>query len=366
MNDEYFMKIAINLALKAEGETSPNPLVGAVIVKNNKIISSGYHQKAGLPHAEIIALEKAKEKAKGAKLYLNLEPCCHFGRTPPCVYAILESGIKEVIIGAIDPNPMINGRSVRLLRGHGIKVKTGILEKECLDINQVFIKYISKKMSYVTIKVAQSLDGRIATKTGQSKWITSLGAREYAHNLRRFSDAILVGINTVLKDNPLLNPKIEITNKKFFKVVIDPELKISTNAKIFSKQSIGDILIAASNKVLENKKRMLEKRGAKVLTFAPQKGRIPLKKLLRALAKLEISNILVEGGGETVGKFFDEKLVDKVLFFIAPTIIGGKDALGSVMGEGITKIKQAIQLKNWRIKKIGRDLLIEGYVHRYN
>ncbi|MDP2939371.1 MAG: bifunctional diaminohydroxyphosphoribosylaminopyrimidine deaminase/5-amino-6-(5-phosphoribosylamino)uracil reductase RibD [Candidatus Omnitrophota bacterium] len=363
MNDEYYMRIAINLALKAKGQTSPNPLVGALIVKNSRIISSGYHHKAGLPHAEIIVLNKAGKKAKGAKLYINLEPCCHFGRTAPCVYAILESGIKKVIIGTIDPNPMMNGKSIKLLQAHGVEVKAGILEKECLDINQPFIKYITKRIPYVTVKTAQSLDGRIATKTGQSKWITTEYARKYSHNLRKLYDAIVVGVNTVIKDNPLLN---STTNKRFFKVVIDRELKISTKARIFSKESKAEIIIASGNRALESKKNILEKMGAKVLTFAPQKGQIPLKKLLSSLAELEISNILVEGGGETIGRFFDANLVDKVLFFIAAKIIGGKEAISSVMGEGIRKISQATQIKDWEFKKIGQDLLIEGNVYRYN
>ncbi len=359
------MKIAIRLALKARGMTSPNPLVGAVIVKNNRVISSGYHHRAGLPHAETIALDKAKGKARGARLYLNLEPCCHFGRTPPCVYAILESGIKKVIIGAVDPNPMMNGRSIKLLEAHGVRVKTRVLEKECVDINQPFMKYITKKIPYVTVKAAQSLDGRIATKAGESKWITADATRKYSHGIRRYYDAILVGINTVMKDDPLLNAGL-VKKRRFFKVIIDPELKISAKARIFSKESAGEILIAAKSSASKTKKIVLEKMGAKVFTFAPQKGLIPLRSLLRQLGELEISSVLVEGGGETIGRFFDEKLVDKVLFFVAPKIIGGKDAWGSVMADGVKRINQAFQLKEPRLKKLGKDFLIEGNVYRYS
>lgn len=366
MNDEYFMKKAIKLALKARGLTSPNPLVGAVIVKNNKILATGFHKRAGLAHAEIIALTKAGKKARGAKLYLNLESCCHFGRTPPCVYAILESEIKEVILGTVDPNPMMNGRSIKLLEAHGTKVKTGILAKECQEINQPFFKYITKKLPYVTVKVAQSLDGKIATKVGQSKWITSFAARKYSHNLRRFSDAILVGINTVLKDDPLLNFAGKSAEKRYCKVIIDPELKTPRGARIFSQESAGKVIIAAGDKASGKKKMILERMGAKVLTFAPQKGKIPLKELLKQLAKLEISSLLVEGGGETIGNFFDEKLVDKILFFIAPKIIGGRKAISSVMGEGIASISEAVNIKGLKIKRIADDFLLEGYVHRYN
>lgn len=357
---EYYMKIALAQALKAKGNTSPNPIVGAVLVKNNRIIAKGYHKRAGLPHAEIEAIKKTASKPEGSSLYVTLEPCCFWGKTPPCTDAIKAAGIKKVIIGMRDPNPKNFGKGMRILRKAGIKVKEGFLKNELEKINEVFIKYITKKMPFIVVKVGQSLDGKIATKTGESKWITSKLARNYAKRLRGDFDAIMVGINTVICDNPRLDPAKK--KKRFFKIVVDPELKIPLSAKILSKKNSQSAIVATGLKAPKSKVKRLENLGAKVLKIPNKNKSLNLKFLLVKLANLQISSVLVEGGGTLIGSLFDQRLVDKVNFFIAPKIIGGKTAISSVMAEGIESLKNAAQLKELEVKRIGEDYLFEGYV----
>lgn len=353
----YFMNLAMKLALRAKGRTLPNPLVGAVVVKNGQVIGRGYHKKAGLEHAEVIALNQAGQKAQGAVLYVTLEPCAHFGRTPPCVNRIIKSGIKEVVVGMVDPNPLNNGKGIELLKKSGIKVSVGFLENELKNINEVFIKYITKRMPFVTVKAAQSLDGRIASRAGDSKWITSDRARAYAHRLRRNYDAIMVGINTVLRDNPKLDAwfsKSELT-----KIVVDTQLSTPSNANIFLK---GKVIIATllSSPGQETENRFILAKKAKILEVKEKDGQVNLKDMMKKLAALEISNILVEGGGTLSGALFDEGLVDRVLFFISPKIIGGKEAISSVMGRGVARVDKAVKLREVKLTRIGEDFLIEA------
>lgn len=355
----YFMNIAKKLALKAKGRTSPNPVVGALLVKNGCIVGRGYHEKAGFAHAEIIALSEAAGSAKGSTLYVTMEPCAHFGRTPPCVDKIIKSGIKEVIVGMIDPNPLNNGKGIEILKQHKIKVSVGILENELKKINEVFIKYITKKIPFVTVKAAQSLDGRVATRTGSSKWITSDAARNYAHRLRGNYDAIMVGVNTVLRDNPRLDAWF--SERQPVKVIIDSQLSTPVNANIFSKgKAIIVTLPVKTGQETENKKLLAQK--AVILEAKEKDGQINLKDMLKKLARLEISSVLVEGGGTLNGSLFDEGLVDNILFFISPKIIGGKDAVSSVMGRGISRVDKAVRLKDVNFKRIGEDFLIEAGV----
>ena len=358
MKDLYFMDIALRLALRAQGFTSPNPLVGALVVKNGEIVGKGYHRKAGAPHAEIFALNQAGSQTKGATLYVTLEPCSHFGKTPPCVNRILDSGIKKVVIGMKDPNPVNNGRSIRLLRNKGINVKVGILKEELEKINEPFIKYITKKMPFITVKIAQSLDGKIATRLGDSRWITSKVAREYTHRLRKFYDAILVGINTVIKDDPRLNSPY--SKKQSIKIIIDSSLKIPLKAKALRNPS--SVIIATTSINSRMRYNLLRKRGLKILKIPSKDKKVNLELLFKELAEVQITNILVEGGGKIIGSLFDEKLVDKVMFVIAPKIIGGRQAVSSVEGVGIKYLRQAAELKDLTVKRLNQDLLIEGYV----
>ncbi len=359
LRHEYYMRVALGEALKAKGNTSPNPMVGAVLVKNNRIIARGYHKMAGLPHAEIEAIKKVKSKAQGSILYVTLEPCCFWGKTPPCTDAIKAAGINKVIIGMRDPNPKNNGKGIRILRKAGIEVREGFLKNELKKINEAFIKYITKKIPFVVVKVGQSLDGKIATRTGDSKWITSELARKFSRHLRGDFDAIMVGIDTVILDNPKLAPLKK--KKRFFKIVIDPYLKLPLTAKILSVRN-KSIIVAAGLKASETAVRRLENLGVRVLKVPRQGKMLNLKIFFQKIAKLEITSILVEGGGTLIGTLFDQHLVDKVNFFIAPKIIGGKTAISSVVGEGIGRVKNAVQLKELEVKIIGEDYLFEGYV----
>ncbi len=354
------MGLALKLALKAKGRTSPNPLVGSLVVKNGKIIGRGFHAKAGLAHAEIIALDEAGNKAKGATLYVTLEPCAHTGRTAPCVNRIIESGIKEVVVGMIDPNPLNNGRGIMLLKQNKIKVRAGFLEDQLKKINESFIKYITTGIPFVTVKVGQSLDGRIATRTGDSKWITSDKSRSFAHKLRQDYDAIMVGVNTVLRDNPRLNTWF--SPKKLIKIIVDSNLSTPENSDIFSgdAQVIIVTLPSRPGQETENRKHLAAK--AKILEVKEKSGQINLRDALKKLAQLQISNIIVEGGGTLIGSLFDEKLVDKILFFISPKIIGGKDAVSSVMGAGVKHVSQAIKLHDLKIRRFDEEFLIEARV----
>lgn len=355
--DVYFIRKTFQLARKAEGFTSPNPLVGALIVKKNKIISEGYHKKCGLPHAEVEAIKKAgKKKCQGATLYVNLEPCFHFGRTPPCVDMIIKNKFKRVVVATYDPNPETNGKSIRKLKNAGIKVKVGLAQKEAYKLNEIFFKNIKTGMPFVVAKIAQSLDGKIATKKGISQWITSEKSRKMARSLRDIYDCVLVGVNTVLKDNPSL----EGLKKVPFKVVIDPRLRIPLNSNLLRKDPKKVIIFTSYNSRNKNKRKRISPL-VKVFFLKESKGWFSLKKILKILFNQGIMSIFVEGGSQTIGRFFDEKLVDKVFFFIAPKIIGGKSALTSIGAEGISQIKKATFLKDIEIKNLKDDILIKGY-----
>lgn len=335
--DERYMRAAIGFAKKAEGMTSPNPLVGAVLVKAGRVVGNGYHKRCGLPHAEVNAIADAGPKARGADLYVTLEPCDHFGRTPPCTGAIIDAGIKRVIIGMRDPNPVNNGRGTARLKRAGIKVLTGVLEEEAVSINLPYIKYIKTGLPYITLKMAQSLDGKIATRTGNSKWITSEDARDYVQRLRGKVDAIMVGANTVLKDDPSLCCKIPGA-KQPARVIAGGRAAIPASAKIFRNAG-----------------------KAKVIVAVGPEGKIDLKDLLKKLGRMGLVNILVEGGGEIAASLVNRGLVDKYLFFIAPKVIGGRSAVTSVEGEGVKFVKDAVMIKDMKVVMVGRDILIEGY-----
>jgi diaminohydroxyphosphoribosylaminopyrimidine deaminase/5-amino-6-(5-phosphoribosylamino)uracil reductase len=350
--DVYFIRKTFQLAKRAEGFTSPNPIVGAVFVKNNKVVSSGYHKKSGFPHAEIEAIKGAKQSLADAQLYVNLEPCCHFGRTPPCVDEVIKTGIKRVVIAALDPNPRVRGKSVAKMKKSGIEVKVGVCAEEARCVNEVFFKNMENKRPFVVIKTAQSLDGKIAASKGVSKWITSARSRTFAKRLRDKYDAVLVGINTVVKDNPSLNGVRTVP----YKVVIDPKLRMPLNSSLIRKDP--DKLVIFTSVRKKNKKLPSV---VKVFYLKEKKGQISVKEVLANLYNLGIMSVYVEGGGETIGRFFDAKLVDKVYFFIAPKIIGGKNALSSVRGVGAALPNKSFLLKGMQIKKLGEDILISGY-----
>jgi len=356
------MQIAYDLARKGKGRTSPNPMVGAVIVKNDKIVGQGYHRRCGGPHAEILALRHAQKRARGARLYVTLEPCCHHGRTPPCVDAIIRAGIKKVFISCQDPNPLVRGRSIRKLRRHGIQVRCGIQRREGLRLNEVFIKYITQKRPFVVTKSAQTLDGKIATASGESKWITSIRARRYSRRVRNEFDAILVGINTVLKDDPFLDPAR--SGKCLKKFVLDPVLKTKANAKMFRHARAQDCYLIVSRRAPQASIRRFRTRGVTVWVDPSGNAGISLTWLMKELARNEITSILIEGGARVVGSALRERIVDKIYVYIAPRIIGEPDALASVIGTGIRKLKNTIRLDRITLERIGDETLIQGYIVR--
>ena len=372
MSDEIFMKKALTLAARGRGRTSPNPMVGAVIVKSGKIIASDYHKKAGDPHAEILVLKTAGKRAKGATLYVSLEPCCHTDKkTPPCTRAIIRSGIKKVVAAMIDPNPKVSGMGLKELRKAGIETVSGIMEKEALKLNEAFIKYITAKEPFVVLKIAQSLDGKIATAKGESRWITGEKAREYVHRLRNEVDAILVGIGTVKKDNPSLDCRIK-GGRNPYRIIVDSSLDISLNAKVLKHRDNKTIIATISPPKTRPYKRelmscqkkieQLQNMGAHVLTLKDKNGKVDLKSLMKELARLEITSVMIEGGSSINASALSSKVIDKVMLFIAPRIIGGADAISSIGGRSPVLLKNAFRLNDIQVKKIGDDLLLEGYL----
>jgi diaminohydroxyphosphoribosylaminopyrimidine deaminase/5-amino-6-(5-phosphoribosylamino)uracil reductase len=359
-DDEQWMKRAIRLAEKGRGRTSPNPMVGAVIVKEGIVIGEGYHAKAGEAHAEIIALRKAGEEAKGSTLYLNLEPCTHYGRTPPCAPVIIEAGVRRVVIGIEDPNPLIKGKGMESLRKAGLEVEVGILEKECQKLNEAFYKYIVKREPFVILKVAATLDGRIATRDGESKWISGETSRRFVHRLRDQVDGVVVGIGTILKDDPMLTARVR-GGRDPLRVVLDSRLRIPEDAKVI-KVDPSKTIIATTELAARDKRQRLEKMGVQILILDSKHERVSLKPLLSKLGEMGIMSILVEGGSQVNGSFLDEGLIDKLLLFLSPKLIGDDQAIGIFGGKGVTRLKDAVHLRELRVRRIGGDILIEGYV----
>lgn len=360
MSDPYFMQTALNLALQGKGRTSPNPLVGAVIVKGRRIIAEGWHQRCGGDHAEIIALKKAGDRARGARLYITLEPCFHYGRTPPCVEQIIRQGISEVIMAMKDPNPLTNGKSIARLRRAGIGTRVGILQEEALAMNEAFVKYITAKMPFVVAKCAQTLDGKIATAAGHSQWITSLQARAYAHRLRDEFDAIAVGIHTVIQDNPRLNG--DDPSRRLKKIVLDPSLRISPEARLFQNVDFADCFLAVGANAPSRKMKSFQGRGVNVLVCPQRDGWLDWKWLLKELAKREIVSILIEGGAQTIGHALQQDAIDKFYIYVAPKIMGDQNALSAVDGTNTVDVNKAVHLSDLTIQRIGEDILMTGYV----
>lgn len=354
-NDTFFLKKTLKIAKKGLGWTNPNPMVGAVIVKDGRVIGQGFHHKAGHPHAEIEALNAAVEDPTGAAMYINLEPCTIFGKTPPCVPAIIKSGIKKVICSTLDPNPKVHGKGLSTLQKAGIETIAGILEQEAKKLNEAFFTYHEKKRPFVAIKFAASLDGKLATRTGNSKWITNEKARVYARGLRGQYQAVLVGINTVFADNPNLGTRIK-GKKDPIRIILDPRLKIAEGADVLRDPNVIIVTTTSSNKI---KRKQLQGRGFDILVFDSE--HIHIKELLPALYKREIISILIEGGGETLGNFVSSRIIDKVYAFHAPIIIGGKTAV-TIGGNGFETIQKALHLKNISYKKFADNLLTIGYI----
>lgn len=362
MQDEFFMREALRIAKNAVGRTSPNPLVGAVVVKDGVIVAEGWHRRAGTPHAEVHALKMAGELARGATVYVTLEPCSHYGRTGPCAKVLVEAGVARVVVAMMDPNPKVAGKGLQILKEAGIEVECGLLEGEAKKLNEVFLKWITKGMPFVALKTAMSLDGKIATATGESQWISNEYSRLRTHQLRDCYDGIMVGINTALKDNPSLTTRLpDRAGKNPVRIVVDSKGRLPLDSQLVTDgkaQTIAAVsgLAAAANIAA------LEAAGVKVIVAGDDK--VDLRVMLEKLAEEKICSVLVEGGGWLNFSLLEEGLVDKVYAFVAPKLIGGRDALTPVEGAGFRQLSQAVELTDTEAELIAGDVLITGSVAR--
>ncbi|MBN1868885.1 bifunctional diaminohydroxyphosphoribosylaminopyrimidine deaminase/5-amino-6-(5-phosphoribosylamino)uracil reductase RibD [Candidatus Sumerlaeota bacterium] len=361
--DRQFMHLALELAERARGQTSPNPMVGAVIVQGDEIVGQGYHQRAGEPHAEIVALREAGERARGATLYMNLEPCCHQGRTPPCTETILRAGIARVVAAMMDPNPLVNGGGFRRLRVAGVEVDFPVLEGEARRLNEAFLTYHLLKRPFTIAKWAMTLDGRTSTDAGDSRWISNDASREYAHEIRASVDAIAVGVGTILADNPKLNVRLkEYERKQPARIVFDGRLRIPLGARCLDPSG-GQAIVVASTTAPKERVDRLKKAGHKVLLVPGKKRFVDIGAALEILAGQGILSVLVEGGRELHTSLLREGLADKIVVFVGPRIIGGVTSNGPVTDLGIARLRAAMTLKNVRIRTFGTDACIEGYAN---
>ena len=363
---EQYMQRALSLARQGEGRVSPNPMVGCVVVKDGQIISEGYHEYYGGYHAERNALQNAPDDCEGADLYVTLEPCCHYGKTPPCTEIILEKKIRRVFVGCTDPNPKVAGGGIRILKEHGVEVVTGILEEKCLRLNEVFFHYIRTGLPFVVMKYAMSLDGKIACHTGDSQWITGEKAREHVHRLRKRYSAILAGIGTVLADDPMLNCRLD-EGMDPVRVICDSALRIPLESRILqSAKTIPTIIVCASSTLklpgAAQQVLKIQELGAEVVSCG--EDRVDLKRLMELLGKRKIDSVLVEGGGTIHGSFQDLKLAQKAVIYLGNILIGGAGAPSPVKGKGAAAMADAVALQDLQVEKLGEDLCITGYFPR--
>ncbi len=361
--DAFYMQQAIELSKNGMGFVNPNPLVGAVIVKENRVVGKGWHEYFGGPHAEVNAIREAGSETEGATIYVTLEPCSHYGKTPPCSLAIIQSKFARVVVGSVDPNPLVAGKGIEMIRQAGIEVQSGIMEKEVLELNEVFFKFIRTKLPFVVMKTAISLDGKIATATGDSHWISGEASRKRVHQLRNQYSAVMVGINTALKDDPLLNVRdVEGKSKNPVRIVVDSLARIPLQSKLLNTPEIAETIIAVTNHASESKINALKEKGATVFVCPEVKGRVDLSFLMKELATRDIDSILLEGGGTLNFEALRQGVVDKLIAFVAPKILGGKEALTSVEGTGFASLPEAVQIENLKAESSGEDIMITGYV----
>lgn len=366
MRDEEYMRLALELAGRARGRTSPNPLVGCVIVKDGEIIGEGYHQKAGTPHAEVHALREAGERAAGADVYVTLEPCSHYGRTPPCADALIAAGVRRVVAAMTDPNPLVAGRGLARLREAGIQVEVGLLEKEARKLNEGWLYYISRKMPFVIWKYAMTLDGKTATRTGDSRWISSEQSRLLVHQLRNEADGILVGSGTVLADDPALTTRLPEGGRDAVRIVVDSHGRTPPGAQVvrLAQISAAPTLIATTEQSSVTWRQQMQADGVEVLVLPEQAGRVDLTALLQELARRGLVNLLLESGGELAWSMLAAGLIQKVYAFIAPKLAGGLMAPTPLQGAGIERMAAAITMQHGEWRQIGPDFLYIGYPAR--
>ena len=359
-NDQRYMGAALRLARRAAGRTSPNPMVGAVVVRRDSVVGRGHHVRAGAEHAEVVALREAGPAARGATLYVNLEPCSHFGRTAPCVRAVIEAGIRRVVAGMIDPNPAVAGGGVRALKDAGIRVDVPVREDECRRLNEAFVKHVTRGLPFVTLKLAASLDGRIATATGDSRWVTGPAARRYVHRLRNELDAVLVGSGTVLADDPQLTCRLP-GGRDPLRVVLDGRLRTPLTARLVTQPHPEKTVLVTRNDAPADRRKRLEDLGVQVWRFPADRGRVSFRRVLRKLARAGVLSVLVEGGAVTAARAVSEKAVDKVLCFYAPKFIGA-EGLPMVGDLGIERMRRTPHLSGPAVRRVGEDILVSAYL----
>jgi diaminohydroxyphosphoribosylaminopyrimidine deaminase/5-amino-6-(5-phosphoribosylamino)uracil reductase len=363
MDDQQLMQMALDLAIKGEGFTSPNPLVGAVVAKDGQVVGRGYHQMVGGPHAEVNAIDAAGSLADGATLYVTLEPCNHTGRTPPCTAKILEAGIERVVIAMMDPNRDVAGGGAEFLAQRGICVTAGVCEKQARKLNEAYVKFVGTRRPFVIAKCAATLDGRLATRSGDSKWITGKSARQFVHRLRHAVDGILVGINTVRADNPSLTTRLpDGQGKDPLRIILDTHLAISPQAKLLRQASAADTVLVVGPSITRDKKRPYEKAGARVIEAELKNGLIDMEALMDRLGAMGVTSLLIEGGSRVLASAFRAGIVDKVFFFYAPKILGGDDGIPICSGPGPELMRQSIAVNDIDVRRFGDDVMIEGYI----
>lgn len=363
MSDEYYMRLALNLAEKGRASVSPNPMVGCVIVKDDQIVGQGYHQKSGLPHAEINALNAAGINAKDATMYVTLEPCCHQGKTPPCTEAIIRAGIKRVVTPHADPNPMVNGRGFEQLRQHGITVDVGLLAREAGTLNEAFNWYITHNRPFVVLKLAATLDGRIATVTGSSRWITNEKSRQFVHEIRHSVDAVVTGIGTVLADDPQLTVRgMDNPVRQPLRIVLDSRLQIPDSAQLLRHLDTSPTVIVTTAQADPDRLQNLKDTGAQLWVLKQtREGHIDLGDFLYQCGQYPVTSLLVEGGRELASEFLRQRFVNKLLYFIAPKLIGS-DGLSAVNLLGVQEVQSALTFNSGEWRTFDNDFLFTGYL----
>lgn len=365
--DIFYMKKALDLSLKGTGKTSPNPLVGAVVVKNGKIIGEGYHEYFGGPHAEVNAINNAYEDVEGATIYVTLEPCSHYGKTPPCANFLVDKRIARAVVAMIDPNPKVAGKGISILLQNGIEVVTGVLEEEARRINEIFLKYIQEKLPFCILKTAMTLDGKIATHTGESMWITNEKSRHHVHEIRNRVAGIMVGVNTIIKDNPSLTTRLKGGGTDAARIIVDSSLRIPLDSNVLSVASRQKTIIATTGRADKEKiERLKEFKNVQVVMTPELDSRVDLRFLFEWLGSEGIDSVLVEGGSTLNFSIIENKLADKLIAFIAPKIIGGDEAKTPVGGKGFEHLEDAVMLKNIKISRFDDDIMIEAYVRKDN
>ncbi len=359
--DEEFMLQALALAVRGRGRTSPNPMVGAVVIQNGRIVGEGYHARVGGPHAEVVALDAAAGAARGGDLYVTLEPCCHQGRTPACTERIIDAGIRRVVASIVDPNPLVAGRGAERLRRAGIMVELGPLSEEAVGLNEAYIKFMKARTPFVILKAAISLDGKIATSAGDSRWISGEQSRRRVHELRNQVDAVVVGIGTVRRDDPLLTTRLPEGGRDPVRVIVDGRGSLPIDAKVFYLTSSAPTWVAVTSDAPAERVEALRRLGLDVIEAGGSHGRVSLAQLLKHLGERDITSVMLEGGEGIFTSALEEGVVDKFVLFVAPLLVGGRKAPGLFGGEGVERVTDAIRLERMRIEQLESDVLIEGY-----